>query len=212
MESYHRPQITAMWCEPSYSHWKMRNCAVCCGVNNYLGAKIFCYKNVNICYWAVSTHNVLPVYGIFIRTANSIHLESLFKMLTQFLKLSLFFSTLHRKPQKNTHTQLEKANTFKKFFKTMIFPITFYFGILTVHTNIKWSSTYTPNYTHVNKLKQYLHVSLACSECTEEQELVIALTHTVHAYAYTLYVQYVWLSNCTQLCKWTESILNWLDL
>ncbi len=64
MESYHRAQITAMWCEPSYSHWKMglfketyeKLCSVCCGVNSYLGAKIFCYKNVNICYWAVSTH------------------------------------------------------------------------------------------------------------------------------------------------------------
>ncbi len=34
-------------------------------------------------------------------------------------------------------------------------------------------------------------VKTSRSECTEEQELVIALTHTVHAYAYTLYVQYV---------------------
>ncbi len=91
----------------------------------------------------------------------------------------------------------------------MIFPITFYFGILTVHTNIKWSSTYTPNYTHVNKLKQYLHVSLACSECTEEQELVIALTHTVHAYAYTLYVQYDWVilhSYATELNQYSTDL------
>ncbi len=46
-------------------------------------------------------------------------------------------------------------------------------------------------HTDVKNVKHYSCVSFPCSECSEEQEFVIALAHTVHAYAH-IHCMYDW--------------------
>ncbi len=63
-------------------------------------------------------------------------------------------------------------------------------------------------------VKHYCHVSFACSECSEAQEFVIALAHTVHAHIHSMYSTYDWWvlhSYATELNQyWTD--LSSIDL
>ncbi len=126
-----------------------------------------------------------------------------------FLIIAPFLKTLHTKPQ-NTHN-IQKSHILQK---------------QTLFLNLLKNIFLHSNSTHNHKIISHIHAKHTCEKCKTLLLCVFymfivqwstGVCHSTHTYCtcictYTLYIQYVWMMNFTQLCNWTESILNWLEL
>ncbi len=101
---------------------------------------------------------------------------------TVFETMAPFLKTLHIKPQNThttyNHTHLAKANTSLKIVLPLLKMVFLHSNSTHKHKII--SHIHAKLHTDVKNVKHYSRVYFACSECSEEQECVISLAHTVH--------------------------------
>ncbi len=98
------------------------------------------------------------------------------------------------------HTHLAKANTSLKTVLT--FQKIVFLHSNSTHKHKIISHIHAKQHTDVKHVKHYCRVSFACSECREEQEFVIALSHTEHAHIHCI---------CMSDEFYTVTQLNWIN-